>query len=229
MIPKLCPAVEVLEEAAAPCRVLRFGEGEDCDVSARYLGGELEGSSFDLIFRGGETFRISWSLSGRHQAMNAAAAGAAALAAGISPATIAAGLRQTRLPGMRSKITRLENGVICLNDAYNANPGSMRAAFEHLAEFADPGKLVLLLGEMRELGEGSAQAHREIRELAEKMFPGARIVTIGSGFRDARGKEHYADAAGARHVAAGAAPGTLVFAKGSRGIAVEEALPEGAR
>ena len=65
--------------------------------------------------------------------------------------------------------------------------------------------------------------------VAETMFPGARIVTIGAGFERAGGKEHYANAASARHVAAGAIPGTLVFAKGSRGIAVEGALPEEAR
>ncbi len=229
VIPRETPALEVLEAAAAPYRVLRFGESDDCDVSVRYLGGELEGSSFDLSFRDGETFRISWTLAGRHQARNAAAAAAAAWAAGIAPTVIAEGLRRTRLPGMRSKITRLEHGITCLNDAYNANPGSMRAAFEHLVEFADPAKLILLLGEMRELGEGSEQSHREIRQLAETMFPGARVVTIGDGFRHAGGKEHYPDAAGARHVAIEAAPGTLIFAKGSRGIAVEEALPEAAR
>ncbi len=229
VIPKRCPEVDILEAAAAPYRVLRFGEGEGCDVAAHYLGGQLEGSSFELVFKNGETFRVSWSLTGRHQAVNAAAAAAAALAAGVKPETIAEGLRHTRLPGMRSKITRLANGVVCLNDAYNANPGSMRAAFEHLAEFADPAKLVMLLGEMRELGEESERAHREIRELAETMFPGARIVTIGAGFDRAGGLEHYSDAASARHVAAGAIPGTLVFAKGSRGIAVEGALPEEAR
>lgn len=229
VIPKACPEVEILVAAAAPRRVLRFGEGDGCDAAARYLGGRLEGSSFELVFRSGESFRIDWTLTGRHQAVNAAAAAAAALAAGIAPETIAEGLRNTRLPGMRSKITRLANDVTFLNDAYNANPGSMRAAFEHLAEFADPGKLVLLLGEMRELGEESEPAHREILTLAETMFPGARIVTIGPGFSRAGGKEHYADAASARHVAAGAVPGTLVFAKGSRGIAVEGALPEEAR
>lgn len=57
-----------------------------------------------------------------------------------------------------------------LNDAYNANPGSMRAAFEHLAEFADPGKLILLLGEMRELGPESEAAHREIYGLPPGCF-----------------------------------------------------------
>ena len=111
---------------------------------------------------------------------------AAALAAGIAPAVIAEGLERTVLPGMRGKLVR-SGGVTYLNDAYNANPGSMRAAFEHLAEFADPGKLILLLGEMRELGPESEAAHREIYGLAARLFPGARIVTVGDGFRNAGG------------------------------------------
>ena len=228
VIPRSCPAVEVLAEAAAPFRLLRFGEGSGCAVEAHYCGGRLEGSSFELRFADGERFEISWSLTGRHQAVNAAAAAAAALAAGIAPAVIAEGLERTVLPGMRGKLVR-SGGVTYLNDAYNANPGSMRAAFEHLAEFADPGKLILLLGEMRELGPESEAAHREIYGLAARLFPGARIVTVGDGFRNAGGGEHFASAADARRVTAEAKPGDLVFAKGSRGIGVEAALPEEAR
>lgn len=227
VIPAECPAREVLEEAAKPYRVLHFGE-ESGDVRARYLGGELEGSSFELLFPGGERFRISWRLAGRHQARNAAAAAAAALAAGVEPAVIAEGLEKTVLPGMRSRVTRLE-GVTYLNDAYNANPGSMRAAFEHLAEFADPAHLVLLLGEMRELGEESEREHAEVLELARKMFPGARIATVGDGFRNAGCGCHFESAPDARSFIAEAKPGDLVFVKGSRGIAAEEALPEAAR
>lgn len=227
VIPADCPAVEVLEEAAKPYRVLRFGEASG-DVRARYLGGELEGSSFELLFPGGACFRISWKLAGRHQARNAAAAAAAALAAGVEPAVIARGLANTVLPGMRSRITRID-GVTYLNDAYNANPGSMRAAFEHLAEFADPAHLVLLLGEMRELGGESEREHAEVFGLARKMFPGARIATVGAGFRHAGAERHFETAPDARSFIAEAKAGDLVFVKGSRGIAAEEALPEAAR
>lgn len=227
VIPAECPAADVLARAAAPYRVLRFG-GEAGDVRARYLGGKLEGSSFELSFPDGGCFTVAWSLAGRHQAQNAAAAAAVALAAGVAPAVIAEGLARTVLPGMRSRITRLD-GVTYLNDAYNANPGSMRAAFEHLAEFAEPARLMLLLGEMRELGACSESEHRGILALARRMFPGARIATIGAAFRCAGAEHHFETAPGARSFVTEARSGDLVFAKGSRGIAVEEALPEAAR
>ena len=174
--------------------------------------------------------RLSCSFpdAGRHQARNAAAASAAALAAGVEPAVIAAGLTRTVLPGMRSRVTRID-GVTYLNDAYNANPGSMCAAFDHLAEFADPASLLLLLGEMRELGAESEREHRRVFELARKMFPGARIATVGAGFRGAGCERHFETASEARSFIAEAKPGDLVFVKGSRGIAAEEALPEAAR
>ena len=141
---------------------------------------------------------------------------------------IAKGLEHTVLPGMRSRVTRID-GVTYLNDAYNANPGSMRAAFEHLAEFADPVHLVLLLGEMRELGAESEREHVGVFELAKRMFPGSRIATVGEGFRCAGCERHFESASEARSFIAEARAGDLVFVKGSRGIAAEEALPAAAR
>ncbi len=230
VIPRNCPEVEILEKAAEKCaEVLRFGETLDCDVTARYLGGRLTGSCFELTFPGGERFTVEWPLAGRHQAVNAAAAACAALAAGISPAVIMAGLADTRLPGMRTKITEL-GGVTYVNDAYNANPGSMRASFDWLAEFADPEKLILALGEMRELGRNSAAEHAALLELARRTFPGARILTVGGAFAPMTGVEHFTNAADAApRLAEMAGTGDLVFAKGSRGIAMELALPEAAR
>lgn len=230
VIPRNCPELPILEEAARRCaNVFCFGETADCDVIAHYLGGQLTGSGFELIFPGGERFKVEWPLVGRHQAVNASAAACAALAAGIRPATIAAGLANTRLPGMRTKITEID-GVTYVNDAYNANPGSMRASFEWLAEFADPAKLLLALGEMRELGRDSAAEHAALLELAREHFPGVRILSVGGAFAPTPGVEHFADAAAAApRLAELVRAGDLVFAKGSRGIAMELALPETAR
>ena len=230
VIPQECPEVRSLEEAAQKCAgLLRFGETTDCDVSANYLGGQLTGSRFELTFSGGGRFLVEWPLVGRHQAVNAAAAACAALAAGIAPAVIAAGLANTRLPGMRTRIPEID-GVTYVNDAYNANPGSMRASFDWLAEFADPAKLVLALGEMRELGRDSAAEHAALLELAGQRFHGARILAVGEAFAPTSGVEHFAAATDAApRLAELVRPGDLVFAKGSRGIAMELALPETAR
>ena len=232
VIPAGLSQTSLLEKAAGGRKILYFGTTEDCDVCAVYGGGKLEGSSFKLIFKGAGTFEISWHLSGRHQAVNAAAAAAAAWGMGVAPEKICAALPLTILPGMRSKITRLE-GVTYINDAYNANPASMAAALDYLEESAGNAPLVLLLGAMLELGEKSSSAHGELLKNVCERFPQAQIFTFGKPFEDAAKKygvrffEHPADAA--EEVSSSVSAGGIVFAKGSRGIGVENALPDGAR
>ncbi len=228
IIPRGCAGHEVLLAAAEPYTLRQFGNTAGCDVWSVYHGGNLTGSSFTLHFADGQKHLVNWQLTGRHQSVNAAGAAAAALALGISPADIAKGLANTTLPGMRMKQTRYRDADI-INDAYNANPGSMAASIEWLAEFADESKLLLVLGEMRELGAAEAAGHREIYELAVKKFPKARIVLIGKAFAG----HHHTHFTAANEAFAKVdeliRPGDIVFAKGSRGIAVELALPECAR
>ena len=152
---------------------------------------------------------------------------------GIAPEQICAALPLTVLPGMRSKITRL-NDVTYINDAYNANPASMAAALDYLEESAGKSPLLLLLlGAMLELGEKSSSAHEELLKTACARFPQAQIFTFGKPFADAAEKygvrffEHPADAA--EEVLSAVGAGSIVFAKGSRGIGVENALPAEAR
>ena len=66
-----------------------------------------------------------------------------------------------------------------INDAYNANPDSMKASLTWLSEFADPEQLILILGDMAEIGEGSAESHLDILRTARSFFADARIVAIG--------------------------------------------------
>ena len=216
---------EILRRAAGNRRILRFGTDERAEFRALYRGGAMEESEFTLRFPDGRSFDIRWQLAGAHQALNAAGAAAVASAFGIAPETIASGLRRTRLPGMRNRITRL-GGVDYINDAYNANPASMRSAFDYLAGFADPAKLVLVLGGMRELGPGSAAEHRELRLLARRRFPAATIVLIGPEFTDPGAETHFDTSAEAQEfLRAAAKPGFTVFAKGSYGTATWKALP----
>ena len=77
------------------------------DVEVIYHGGNLHGSTIELIFRNPDKrIKLDWPLSGAHQASNAAASATVALALGIAPETIAEGLRSCVLPGMRMKVSR---------------------------------------------------------------------------------------------------------------------------
>lgn len=219
VFPAECPQLDILKRNVSG-RVMLFGK-ESGDIRCTYLGGSLKGSTVKLSFPGGEELTFELPLSGAHQAMNAAAAAAAAFAAGIPPETIAAGLAKTVLPGGRNRIFRSGN-VTCIDDTYNANPVAVCAALRNLKEFADPEKLVLLLGEMRELGEAAPAAHQEVKHLADELFPGTRKIYVGSLYGD----DALPDAAAAAEkVARILQAGDLLFAKGSRGVGLEKALP----
>ena len=227
VIPESSDANEILRHAAAQYDCRTFGENSG-SVRCRYHGGTLEGSSFELDFGNGKRFDIQWQLSGRHQAVNAAAAAALAHALGVSPEKIAAGAAKTTLPGMRTKRTVIDS-VVYINDAYNANPGSMRSAFAWLKEFADPRQLVLVLGEMRELGKAAENEHAAILDEALNLFPGCRILTIGN-YPERKNVHHFSTSTEAEAPLAGLLRSNdIVFAKGSRSVAVEKALPEAAR
>ena len=151
---------------------------------------------------------------------------------GIPLAEIAAGLANCSLPGMRMKLSE-HGGAQWLNDAYNANPDSMKATLNWLSDFADPSKLVLVLGDMREVGELSEEVHVEILRLALEHFPGARIAAVGPYMVQAAERcrsekiVSFPDsAAAAEGVRAMVHPGDLVFLKASRGTRLERVEPE---
>ena len=219
IFPAECPQLEILKRNVSG-KIMLFGKDAG-DVRCTYLGGSLKGSRVRLSFPGGEEITFELPLSGAHQAMNAAAAAAAAFSAGIAPETIAEGLKKTLLPGGRNRIFR-SGSVICIDDTYNANPVAVCAALRNLKEFADPEKTVLLLGEMRELGGAAQEAHDGVKQLAQELFPEARKIYVGSLY----GNEALPDApAAAELLEKILLPGDLLFAKGSRGVGLEKALP----
>lgn len=140
-------------------RVVSFGRHPKADV--RLLSpGE---AGLTLEFEGAvEAFRFG--LLGRHNRMNAAAAVAVALTAGLSLESISHGLQQVRAVQGRLEMRSLSGGRRLINDTYNANPASMRAAIDVLAD--QPGQLVLVLGAMAELGEASTRVHEEVAAYA---------------------------------------------------------------
>lgn len=222
----------ILEEKAGKFNVFRFGSSGKADVRASYLGGNLYGSSFELNFKkSGKVKKISWKLSGIHQAMNAAAAACTASALGVSAEIIASGLQECVLPGMRMRIME-KNGVTWINDAYNANPDSMKSALFWLSEFINPSKMILVLGDMLELGNESKEAHQQTLKTAIELFPGAKIVAIGPCMTQASLKSNaeiiaFSNSSEAvDKVRAMAKKGWSVFLKASRGTKLEIIEPE---
>ena len=219
VFPGECPQLEILKKDVS-AKVMLFGS-EKGDVRCTYLGGTLKGGRVRLVFPDKQEVTFELPFSGAHQAMNAAACACAAFAAGIAPETIAKGLSKTVLPGGRNRIYR-SGEITCIDDTYNANPVAVAAALKNLKEVADPEKLVLLLGEMRELGAAAPAAHQEIKELAEELFPEARKIYVGASF----GENALPDAAcAACALEKILQKGDLLFAKGSRGVGLEKALP----
>ena len=232
VIPFAGHGMAVLEKKIRPYRKLRFGVDPAADICCRYLGGHLHGSTVELDFKAfGRTVRFDWSLAGAHQACNAAAAAAAAMALDIQPETIAAGLAGCKLPGMRMRITQRDSGTVWINDAYNANPDSMASSLRWLAEFAAERPLLLVLGDMLELGEYAADGHRQVLELAGKLFPLSRIVAVGREMAFAgktippglAARVVFCDdsSQAVDCIKTFISPGMTVFLKGSRGMKLE--------
>lgn len=228
VIPHTCAGNDVLRNALSGHRILTFGPEEDADFRAEYLGGDLRGASFRLTRKDtGETETVHWSIPGAHQASNAAGAAALASLYGISLKDAAAGIANTVLPGMRMRITE-RDGMTWINDAYNANPDSMIASLTWLAEFADQEKLVLVLGDMAELGDAAQQGHLDVLLQARKFFPSARLITVGAKMKAAAENlacqpvamfERSADAAG--KIREYLKAGDMIFLKASRSTQLE--------
>lgn len=168
--------------ARTKARVLTYGAAEAAEV--RLVGVCLDDwgrASFDLVYAQ-ESEHIALHLLGKHQALNAAAVTATALAAGRPFDRIAASLRSLpHVSKWRLELHERSDGLLILNDAYNANPDSMRAALETLAAIGDSGRrTIAVLGEMRELGGDSEEEHREVGRLAHSLGIDA-VLVVGSG------------------------------------------------
>lgn len=141
--------------------VILCGEAEDCDLRAVSVD-TSSGTDVRCEFRmGGETAEIVIPAAGRHMIYPAMFAAAAALRFGMSAGQIGKGISEFAPSKMRMNVKKLKEGVVLLDDAYNANPQSMRASIAVLGERAG-AKRIAVLGDMLELGDYSEEAHREM-------------------------------------------------------------------
>lgn len=145
--------------------VVTFGFNTQSTVFATDISQEAF-PSFCLHTPVGQAF-IQLKVMGEHNVKNALAAAAAAYALAIPFSAIVKGLETAEAtPGRLRKIS-FKNGAVLLDDAYNANPGSMKAGMDVLAKY--PGKRILVMGDMRELGSDELRYHQQIGEYANTL------------------------------------------------------------
>ncbi len=174
------PLVRAMAERT-DAEVWTFGRAAGAGVRLEGLRlDDLGRPTFDLTHDGRHE-HVSLHLLGEHQAINAAAVTATALALGLELDGVAASLRAiTHLSRWRMQLMERPDGLVVVNDAYNANPDSMRAALETLARMGSGRRTIAVLGEMRELGADSAEEHRQVGLLADRLGIDV-VVVVGPG------------------------------------------------
>lgn len=240
------PAVSAMAPRTAG-RVAWFGEGElpTGELTVRATGvkaNALVQPAFTLeVTRDGrtETASVQLAVVGSHQVSNALAAATAAIAAGLDVAAVASAL-STAEPrsAWRMELQRRADGVVVLNDSYNANPDSVAAALRTAVELAQfqreqypDARVVAVLGDMLELGPLAGELHSDVGRLAADLRV-AEVVAVGEFAQQLAGAAA-AEGVDARVLPRQAvvgslhlAPGDVVLVKGSRGIGLETVAAE---
>ncbi|HLS72404.1 MAG TPA: UDP-N-acetylmuramoyl-tripeptide--D-alanyl-D-alanine ligase [Actinomycetaceae bacterium] len=157
----------------APGDVLRFGTSDRAQVRATDIElDERARPAFTLetdVSGSRQRHRVQLPLHGAHQVSNALAVAGAALALGLDPGAVAHALGQTdRVSAHRMAVTTRPDGVVVVDDSYNANPDSMAAALRAVAAMP-AGRRLAVLGEMLELGADSDRAHEDAGRLAAEL------------------------------------------------------------
>jgi UDP-N-acetylmuramoyl-tripeptide--D-alanyl-D-alanine ligase len=192
------------------------------DVTVRrFHADEVEpGERVTRFAVGEETVELELPFTQRHLAVNTLAALHAYDALGLPLDRVADGVHAIELSPWRGQETLLPGGGFVVNDAYNANPDSMRAALDHLAERAGERRMIAILGEMAELGDASEHYHREVGARAAEL--GIAVVGVGEPARAYAPVAWAARASEAAEVAAGViGPGDAVLVKASRAVGLE--------
>jgi UDP-N-acetylmuramoyl-tripeptide--D-alanyl-D-alanine ligase len=197
-------------------------------VRAENLRFGLDGTCFTLVIEAAAPAEVSLPVPGRHMVTNALLAAAVGWKLGISPAEIATGLSTARLTGGR--LDRYEHcGTTVIDDTYNANPESMAAAIETLADtpVADGARRIIVLGRMGELGQHAPAAHLKTGALAAEHH--LTVLAVGEGAegiaQGAKDAPFFSDLEqAAEWLAREVKPGDVVLFKGSRSATVERVM-----
>ena len=221
-----------LQRLAGECGLepLLFGLSADAAVRAEKIEEAARGIDFELALPG-QRAAVHLSVHGRFMVHNALAAAAVGHLLGVGMEDIQAGLEGFRpVPG-RLSVSTLAGGIRLIDDTYNANPASMEAAIATLHRLRGPGRGLLVVGDMLELGPASAALHRDMGRLAARTGVG-KLLACGNFAGEvatgaAEGGMAAADIVTGSQAAIGAAlleelvDGDWVLVKGSRSMGME--------
>jgi UDP-N-acetylmuramyl pentapeptide synthase len=200
-------------------------------MRASEMSQSATGSEFTIL-EGAHRCRAQLPVPGIHMVQNAMLAVAAGRLFGLSLEECAAGLASTPLTKARLQIKEI-NGIQFIDDSYNANPDSMKAALRTLVELDTEGRRIAVLGQMSELGDESTQRHREVGETAAAVGVD-ELIAVGStgaemaqaakkaGLKQSVSVADPKEAAGL--LAETASPGDLILVKGSRSARMERVM-----
>ena len=211
--------------------LLVYGFDEAADLRATGVRHTESGLSFQVNGR----FDYEIPLTGKHNALNALAAIAIGTRFRLGHDRIAAALRGFDGPPMRMQRQSI-GSITVINDAYNANPSSVRAALQALDDFKSVGRRVLILGDMKELGDSATRCHREVGMEAGRSTAAAiiatgahaRVIADGATMTAGTRKRIYSYPtveALAERLPKLLAQGDIVLLKASRGVRMERLLP----
>lgn len=214
------------------CRKITFGvDSPGTDLSAKDIEPvELSAIRFNMTVEGKE-FPVRIRGIGFHNVMNALCAGGIALSLGCGPDEIQAGLERFVPAYMRLEVMKTPSGIRIINDAYNANPDSMRKGIEELVRLKGRGRAIAALGDMLELGEASESEHKSLGDFLYESGVdfvitygnyGKHILDGTQGKIRAAYAETHDEVAGILTEIAG--PEDLVLIKGSRGTRMENVI-----
>jgi len=224
------PLVRALPVANGVRRLL-FGLAPEAEVRAENVAMNDGRARFDLVLPDGRR-TISLPVAGRHNISNGLAAAAVASVLGITADDIAGGLEGFSMCGGRMEVQSLANGMLLIDDSYNANPLSMAAALQALTDLAHGQRRIAVLGDMLELGDASEELHWQCGEIAAQkadhlLTVGALGAALAEGALQA-GMPQQAVQACASHeelltqLQALLRPGDRILVKGSRGMRMEK-------
>ena len=219
------PYTSLWRTYAGQRKVLTFGLSQDADVTCAFQVNDF-GSDLSIT-AGGKQFQVKLSAAGVHNVRNALAATACALAIGVSEDAVIRGLEAFAPVNGRLQRKKAKSGALVIDDTYNANPDSVRAAIDVLSHAAAPR--VLVLGDMGEVGDEGPQFHVEIGNYArdsgiEHLLTLGALATHASG-AFGKGAAHFDDIDSIIKATEGlVTAGTTALVKGSRFMKMERVV-----